>query len=180
MPRHVHCRRHSPACASPNKFGCSTIRRWACWYALPRSGFCLRDPIRPYRLRLMSDRPQPRPILLGNTFPLGLVRRPVLIQPSTLSDLRQTVQEHGFVSFWGHNNTAQIASELVGFNVRSHLDRPALTLNHDRHPVLEHHTFTECWVISPDYKSGWRPSPGAEIPPEQIVGWQILRLTWLD
>ncbi len=31
---------------------------------------------------------------------------------------------------------------------------------------------------SPDYTPGFRPAIGEEVTPEQISGWQILRLFW--
>ena len=57
-------------------------------------------------------------------------------------------------------------------------ERPAVTLAPDKRPMLNGDVFDVCWLLSPDYPSGFRPSIGQEVGPEQIVGWHVLKLTW--
>lgn len=115
-------------------------------------------------------------ILLGNTYPLGLVRRPARIEPAPLDELRRRALGEGFLSFWGHDNTRAAATALLGFDPAPIRPRPALALSEDKRPVLEGRVFDEVWVLSPDYVSGFRPQAGEEVAPERIAAWQVLRI----
>lgn len=119
-----------------------------------------------------------RPVLLGNSFPLSLVRRRVVVEPVPLSDLQARVRADGLCSFWGHANTVAMASELLGANVAPAVARPALQLAPDGRPLLDGQVFDECWLLSPDYVPGFRPAVGEEVPADKIVGWQVLRIAW--
>ena len=44
--------------------------------------------------------------------------------------------------------------------------------------MLHGEVFDTCWVVSPDYVPGFRPPIGVEVTPEQITGWQILKVIW--
>ena len=117
-------------------------------------------------------------ILLGNTFPLSLIRRPVRIEPAALDELKRRLQAEGFVSFWGHDNTAAAAQSLLGVDPRpGEGQRPAIVLTPDALPSLDGQAFHEVWVLSPDYAPGFRPQIGHEVPLEAIVAWQVLRIT---
>ena len=118
------------------------------------------------------------PILLGNTFPLSLIRRCVAIRPARLAELHERTADQGVVSFWGHANTSAAAEAILGFNPTPKTDRPAVTLDENLLPMLEGMTFYEVWVLSPDYVQGLRPLAGKEVTPAQITGWQVLRITF--
>jgi hypothetical protein len=118
------------------------------------------------------------PILLGNSFPMSLVRRRVVIEPRTIGELRQVLVERGFRSFWGHENTVVCAEALLGVLVRPKQERPALVLDQERYPALEGEASTECWILSPDYCQGFRPAVGEEVRMSDIIGWQVLRMVW--
>ena len=118
------------------------------------------------------------PVLIGNTFSLSLFRRPVRIVPADLEVLKGALSVRPVRSFWGHTNTVHVANALLGIDVTPHTERPALTLTADGLPVLEGEVFSECYVLSPDYRPGFRPALGAEVLPEDIVGWQMLRIEW--
>ena len=134
----------------------------------------------PLQLKFkIQNLPMP-PILLGNSFPLSLIRRAVRIDQRTVAELRQAVGERGCVSFWGHGNTLEAAKTILGFDPTLPSLRPALTLNGDGFPSLNGAVFEEVWVLSPDYREGFRPAIGCEVTPDQIVGWQILRLKFTD
>ena len=115
-------------------------------------------------------------ILIGNTFPLTLVRgRDVIISPSDIETLKMAMAEADeVVSFWGHANTAEAASASLGINITP--NRAALTLSEDHRPKLGEDVFDDVWVVSPDYVPGFRPAIGVEVQPEQILGWQVLRV----
>ncbi len=117
-------------------------------------------------------------ILIGNSFPLSLIRRKVSIEPQPLAALRTVLDGRRVVSFWGHANTLARAEEFVGCNLVPASNRPVLKLTHDLLPTLENETFSEVWILSPDYTDHFRPAIGEEVPPEKIAGWQILKLTW--
>lgn len=118
-------------------------------------------------------------ILLGNSFPMSLIRRCVTIQPASLEELRARIRSGEPVhSFWGHANTLTHAEAITGCPLKPESDRPALTLSPEAFPVYAGHTFQECWVISPEYESGFRPRIGEEIDASRIEGWQVLRIHW--
>lgn len=118
-------------------------------------------------------------LLIGNTFPLTLVRRKLTIEPVSLERFRRMAVGQRVVSFWGHANTLHAASAAVGFDLAPRTERPVLTLSPDGLPAFEGQTFRECWIVSPDYCCfGFRPEIGAEVPPSEISGWKILKLTW--
>lgn len=119
-------------------------------------------------------------LLIGNSFPLSLIRRPVRIAPQSVGLLREAVDGAELHSFWGHANTAHMAEELLGCKLFRVSERPALTLSESRKPILDGLAFDECWVLSPDYLPGYRPKVGEEVSTDRIQGWQVLRLTWED
>lgn len=118
--------------------------------------------------------------LVGNSFPLSLVRRRVVITPERVEVLWERLQTAPAVSFWGHTSTLPHASRLVGVDLTPHTERPALVLDEKGLPRFEGQSFRECWLLSPDYVPGFRPAIGAEVPAEQITGWQVLRISWED
>lgn len=116
-------------------------------------------------------------ILLGNAFPLGLIRRRALIEPATLEDLR-TAAQAGCASFWGHTATLPAAAAVLGFDPAPRTERPALTLSARRLPVLDGVEFGEVWILAAEFEPGFRPPPGAEVTAAQIRGWQVLRISF--
>ena len=116
------------------------------------------------------------PVLLGNSFPLSLIRRAVRIEPRTLAELRQAIAVQGCISYWGHDNTLAAAKQFLGFDPAPCRERPALTLSGDGLPLLDGVAYDEVWVLSPDYADGFRPHIGVEVVPEQITNWQVLRI----
>lgn len=117
-------------------------------------------------------------ILIGSTFPLGLIRRPAHIAPASLDELRQRLRVEGFLSFWGHENTRAAAQKLLGVDPGPDIERPVLTLSPDALPCLKGLRFSEVWVLSPDYRAEFRPRPGEEVPLAAITAWQVLRITF--
>jgi len=122
-----------------------------------------------------TDRP---PILIGNSFPLALIRRPATVTPVAVEALREAAADRPVASYWGHANTLAAAEAFSGLSLAPHTARPALGLSAEGYPELEGQQFTECWVLAPDYTPGFRPGIGEEIPPEKITGWQVLRIEW--
>jgi len=120
------------------------------------------------------------PVLLGNSFPLSLIRRAVHIERRALEELREAVGERGCLSYWGHSNTLAAAREFLGFDPTPSEGRPVLALNGDLLPAMNGVAFDEVWVLSPDYAEGFRPKIDREVTPEQILGWQVLRLQFSD
>ena len=118
-------------------------------------------------------------VLVGNSFPFSLVRcEKLTVEPRSVEELRTVLAESGAASFWGHENTRAAAEAELGVSLRPRMERPAVTLSADGHPVLDGETFDTCWLLSPDYPEGFRPTIGVEVGPEQIAGWHVLKLTW--
>lgn len=122
--------------------------------------------------------PTQSPILVGNSFPLPLIRRTVHITMVPREELLQIIQERPIASFWGHANTLAAASDWLGRDLTPATERPALALSPNRLPMLDGHEYRECYVLSPDYRPGFRPALGVEVPSTEILGWQLLRLYW--
>ena len=116
--------------------------------------------------------------LTGNSFPLGLVRRRVVIEPRSLEEYRARLASGGWVSFWGHENTLSAARTVCGFDLRPREARPAVILDAEGYPSLYGESYRECWVLSGEYEPGFRPALGEEVPAERIVRWQVLRISW--
>jgi hypothetical protein len=117
-------------------------------------------------------------LLIGNSFPLSLVRRDVLIRPSDQLEFQAACVGRRIVSFWGHANTLAAASVFAGVDLTPRCERPALDLSAEGYPCFAGEEFRDCWVLSPDYKVNFRPAAGEEVPADKICGWQILRLIW--
>ena len=119
-------------------------------------------------------------ILIGNTFPLSLVRRKVVIEPIELEELKKLLQQSNICSFWGHSNTLAVARELLGIDITPPFLRPVLELSADKKPLFNGKEFSECYLLSPDYQSNFRPAPGEEVTQEQIKSWQCLKVVFSD
>lgn len=119
-------------------------------------------------------------ILIGNSFSLSLIRkREVRIVECSLGELQSAVRAGAVVcSFWGHGNTLAAAERVVGFPLRPKTERPALVCAADGRPMFGDEIFDVCWVLSPDYVTGYRPPIGTEVDESKIVGWKLLKLTW--
>jgi hypothetical protein len=120
------------------------------------------------------------PILISNSFPFSLIRREVLVTPRAMEDLRNVLMQTPFRSAWGHTNTVHAAGEILGHNLTPKSARPAIELSPDNLPSMDGTIFKECWLLTPNYVTGFRPQIGEEVSPEKITGWQVLLLTWLD
>lgn len=119
-------------------------------------------------------------ILVGNTFPLSLVRGSGVVRMSCcrVEELREQVQSHAVVSYWGHENTRAVAEGLLGVSLKPATPRPSLSLSAAGRPMLDGETFSVCWVLSPDYRDGMRPQIGVEVGPERIAGWQVVKIVF--
>jgi len=118
-------------------------------------------------------------LLIGNSFPLSLIRRRVTIEPIPLENLRDAISSAGGISsFWGHANTLAAAQAAVGHSLEPASERPVLRLSPANLPALDGETFTECWILSPGYTGNFRPKVGEEVPVDKIKSWQVLRMVW--
>lgn len=119
-------------------------------------------------------------VLVGNVFPTSLMRARCQVVPSTLDELRNAVAGKNIVSFWGHANTLGVAQDFTGLDLTPKTERPAIMLNKVNHPSLGGENFDGCWVVSPDYRPGFRPAIGTEVTASEISSWQILHIIWED
>jgi len=118
-------------------------------------------------------------ILLGDSWPMTLIRRPVQIEPISIDNLRSWLALGGdFYSFWGHQNTIAAANRLLGVDVTPKTERPAVELTHEGLPTFEGEVFWWAYILNPDYRPGFRPQIGQEVGEEDITGWTCLRVTY--
>ena len=118
-------------------------------------------------------------ILIGSAFPLSLIRRKVEIVPMELDALVERLRgDTSLYSFWGHDNTLTAVRTLLGVDLTPREKRAPLVLDRDGLPSLYGKSFTECWVVSPDYVPGFRPAVGEEVGLDKINGWRVLNMRW--
>jgi hypothetical protein len=126
----------------------------------------------------MSAQPTTDTILIGNSFPVSLIRTKVIFEPQPLTALQAAVAGKRIYSYWGHPNTLAAASQFVGADLTPMKERPSLQMTSQGMPVLDGQAFEECWVLSPNHGSSARPSIGEELDPHRISEWHVLKLTW--
>lgn len=128
---------------------------------------------------------QKEPVLIGNTFPLTLVRgRRVVMEEVSPEGFRESVAEGRVAlhSFWGHAETRGAAEAWLGLAagaLEPRVPRPAVRLDAAGLPSLDGVSFAVCWVLSPDVAGGGRPAPGMAAPAAAIERWHLLRLRWV-
>lgn len=132
----------------------------------------------PNTMRASTTHHAASPILIANSFPLSLIRRPVRIAPRRLEELRQTLTQGPFFSFWGHANTLGAANRLLGMDITPTTERPVIELDQELFPMADGRSYRVCWVLSPDYRPGFRPAIGEQVAETDIVGWQVLMIDW--
>lgn len=118
-------------------------------------------------------------ILVGNIFPTSLIRRSCTVEVKTMQDLISALEGRQLVSFWGHQNTLEAVKAKFGLDLTPRTARPAVSLTAEALPTLEGETFGCVWVVSPDYRPGFRPSVGVEVSPEDILDWHVVLYRFL-
>ena len=118
-------------------------------------------------------------LLIGNSFPLTLIRREVKIEVENLEVFKGMCQQAEIHSFWGHENTRTVAEMVLGVSVKPKVERPAIALTAAGLPTLNGETFTEGYILSPNYKKNVRPKIGEEVAAEQIASWHLLKISWI-
>ena len=118
-------------------------------------------------------------ILIGNAFPLTLIRRRVQIDKVKLSQLQKLAVNSEIYSFWGHENTLNSAIKVLGFDISPLFGRVPVELNNENFPVLFNTVFKECWILSPNFKENFRPEIGEEVSEDLIISWDTLKITWI-
>jgi len=119
-------------------------------------------------------------ILVGNTFPLTLIRRKTSIVPKSVEILKVHINDKNNIvySFWGHNNTLATANKILEIDLTPTTKRPSLLLSNEGYIEFNDNIFKQCWVLSPDYIPGFRPIIGEEVGEDEITGWQVLQMIW--
>ena len=117
-------------------------------------------------------------ILIGNSFPLSLIHRNVRIEPVSKEELLSEINGIRIASFWGHFNTLAAINGWLGLNLTPKSERPVLCLSENKLPLLDGVEYQACFILSPDYRPGFRPAIGAEVDAANIMGWQILKIIW--
>lgn len=138
------------------------------------SGACGKRDGRLCAMNTQADR-----ILIGNSFPLTLIRgHRVVCEEIALDALREKLAGTEVVSFWGHENTRAVAEAILGVGLKPACDRPVLKLDSEGYPAYEGVRHRVCYVLSPDYVEARRPAVGEVVPADAIRAWYALRLVW--
>ncbi|MEG2075886.1 MAG: hypothetical protein RRY34_05210 [Victivallaceae bacterium] len=119
-------------------------------------------------------------LLIGNSFPLSLIVRRVVIEPISLDEFRRFAGGKVIHSFWGHSNTLAAAGAECKVDLTPREERAVVTVSPEGFPVFDGMTFGVCFLISPFYCRNFRPAVGEEVPAEMIKDWQILKLIWSE
>ncbi len=119
-----------------------------------------------------------RDVLVGNSYPFSLIRRDVSVSCVAAEEVRSALAASTVHSYWGHEGTEAAASEFLGVSVKPEKARPAVVLSDGGLPVFDGIEFRSCYVCSPTYRPGFRPAIGTEVSPDDISGWQILKINW--
>ena len=83
-------------------------------------------------------------VLVGNTFPLTLVRgHRVACEEIPVDALRARLADRSVASFWGHANTRAAAEAILHADLAPAVARPVLALDGDNYPVLDGERFEE-------------------------------------
>ena len=75
-------------------------------------------------------------MLIGNTFPLTLMRRRLMVDVVPLEELRRAAAGKRVVSFWGHANTLRAASAAVGFDLLIEVGAAGAPADDKQHVVM--------------------------------------------
>ena len=126
----------------------------------------------------MDTTPDNPPILLGNSFPFPLVRRPMRAEPLTVEAARILLRGRQVESFWGHPNTLRAAIEILGVDVTPSTVRPALELNAAGFPCLNGISAKDVLILCPEYAPGFRPAIGQELTTHEIRGFHAVLLAF--
>lgn len=120
-------------------------------------------------------------LLIGNSFPMNLIKRKVCITTETTDLLRAKIAESKTVySFWGHSNTVKVASDICGYDLTPDAGlRPELNVSAMGLPCFDGIEFNECWILSPEYIKNYRPNIGEEVQIDMIKKWNVLHMKWL-
>ena len=117
-------------------------------------------------------------ILIGNGFPMNLIRQEVKITPMDICEFRKLLKISKPVSFWGHENTLKNASDFIGIDLTPAEERPVVQLTEDGYPIYNGCEFRKCFILSADYVGNFRPAIGEEVALDKIKGWEVLLIEW--
>lgn len=153
---------------------------WRISFDVPSEPGAATQPSRPEAPGVPLKAPA---ILVGNSFPFHLIRRPARIEPSTLDELRDAASAaasagNGVHSFWGHPNTLQAASAAAGFPLDPDTGRPNLELGENGMPLFGGQEFRECWILAAQPRENGRSVRGSEWTTGEIAGWLVHRMKW--
>jgi len=118
-------------------------------------------------------------VLIGNTWPMTLVRSEISIVPISYRELYNTLRKSKVFSFWGHKNTLEVVRKQLGLDLTPKEERPAVNLSPLKYPVFQNEVFKTVYVVNPTYVDGFRPAIGEEVTADKIEDWVVLRIQYL-
>ncbi|MBO6102860.1 MAG: hypothetical protein J6P03_06365 [Opitutales bacterium] len=81
-------------------------------------------------------------------------------------------------SYWGHSNTEKAAQNILGVKFAKEDFRKPLRLSGNNMPMWGDLEFNKCYILSPNYKNGFRPEINKEVEPSEILSWKALLIEW--
>ena len=118
--------------------------------------------------------------ITGNTFPVNLFRRKAEVIPETFENYLARLRSGQWDSYWRHSNTLVAVNRLCSVDLTPREERPALSADAEGYPSLYGKSYRECWVLTPEYRPGFRPSIGVEVTNSDILSWQVVRILWAE
>ena len=113
-------------------------------------------------------------LLIGNSYPISLIRREVVIYSINQKDVFSLIENYSeVISFWGHDNTLCAVNKFLGIDITPAEKRLVISLTSKRLPYLQGMEFDKILIISPVYKENIRPEIGTEVASEMILNWEF-------
>ena len=110
---------------------------------------------------------------------MSLFQRRATVEPRPTSALREEIRRRpaqSVHSYWGHENTLQAAGDLLGVSVVPRTPRPSLHLDQSGFPSLDGQSFSEVWVLTARFPTGFRPAANQELALGDIESWHVVHI----
>lgn len=93
-------------------------------------------------------------ILVGSTFPLCLIYRPVTITFEKVEAVRKLPHRKPIISFWSHQSSIPLANKSSDVDVNPSTSKRALQLTSENFPILKWFPTNGYVVLYPDNLGG--------------------------
>ena len=129
-----------------------------------------------FLLALLEQKVQPAAMVL-NAFPIFLATRGCTIRPISLAEFKKF--KGRLISCWGHSNTLPSVESFTGLNLKPDTERPSIELGPHHWPSYHGVEVQICFVFSAQRDNNLRPAIGTEFSSAEIIGWDILQVSYI-